>query len=722
MSPAPKRSGGIRMYRGKVSQTRTRRLLLVVAVVAALMGFAPQNADAHGAAYSSQPVTWPAGWQAPVDRDIRLNTQHGVFGPGCPNHSHVYYEQYVGSLQHLGLDIAANDTNTVLPIADGTVVNAGVGNIWQEKWEGVVIVRHAKSTGEKFTAVYAHITIGTNPRTGQKWKGGDSILASDTLGKVGSLNHLHFGIVPAEVNTIAGSSGNNCQPLLYGTVDPLIFLAGSDSGGGGGGGDDNLPPPDVTISGGKSPAANGFGWNNTDVTVSFSCGGGVPDLTCTGPSTLTTEGTHTVTGSVVDEVGQTKSDSVIVKIDKTKPTVTLGATGANEAGWYKAKPTLTGGCTDALSDIATCADPTASSSSFVGTLTRTGTDKAGNSASASIDIKIDTKPPTITPSMVPDLNENGWSRTDDRIVVFFDCEDPLENGVASGLETDTCPVPQAVLKVGVTPITVSATDVAGNTTTITTYVRIDRTAPTLTIVPDREPDTEEGWYTDPVTLSGDCDDTESPILDCTEEAVEEDGIHTVWLFAENAADFITSRKTTIKMDINGPEIEPVFTGTMGSNGYFTTSVGVSFVCTDAGIGVKTCPKKKQISKDGVTHIEATATDKLGHESTIIFDLIIDKTKPKGTITKLTKNTVAPGGLLKGTVGDAFSGVGDAYLEIANGNGTALIDVVRTCNSGNTSCTWTANALSQPGSYTMKLAVIDQAGNVYRTSAYRFTIK
>lgn len=505
-------------------------------------------------------------------------------------------------------------------------------------------------------------------------------------------------------------------------IDATAAVPHSDfdpDGGGDPGGGDPPPyvPPPLFISGSQSPGANGFGWNNTNVTISFTCSGGLAPRVCSGPTTVSAEGTTTITGTASDAADQTDSAAVTVNIDKTKPTASIAtAQQPNAAGWFKTPPGVIVSCNDTLSGLDTCNAPTVPQTSYVGPLTATTSDRAGNTNSASVDIKLDTMPPTITPSMIPDLNEHGWSREEDRIVVHFECDDPSQNGVASGL-ADECPVDVAVLKVGVTELTRTIHDVAGNETTLTTYVRIDRTAPTLTIVPDRAPDTENGWYTDPVTLTGECDDTESPIIDCTEVTIDEDGTHEVWLYAENAADFITSRKTTVKVDLGGPAIEPVITGTMGENGYFTSNVSVSFKCTDAGIGVKKCPTKKSVTKDGTTRVVATATDQLGNESTIELDIVIDKTKPKGAITKFSRNRTTIGTKPTGTVTDALSGIKQAFLVYGNTSQAVTL----TCNTGRTSCTWIAGALTATGNYSAVLQVIDKAGNSFSTSAYRFSV-
>src|SRR6185436_7052280 len=71
--------------------------------------------------------------------------------------------------------------------------------------------------------------------------------------------------------------------------------------------------------------ANAAGWNNTNVTVTFTCadsGSGI--ATCPAAATVTTEGTGlTVTGTAVDRAGNSKPLTVTLNVDKTLPVPTF---------------------------------------------------------------------------------------------------------------------------------------------------------------------------------------------------------------------------------------------------------------------------------------------------------------------------------------------------------------------------------------------------------------
>ena len=90
-------------------------------------------------------------------------------------------------------------------------------------------------------------------------------------------------------------------------------------------------------------------------------------------------------------------------------------------------------------------------------------------------VKIDRTPPTISAAISPSPNAAGWLNV---LVakVTFSCSDG-----GSGLASGACPAPVLVSTDGITTVARSVTDLAGNTSTATATVRIDRTAPVVTL-------------------------------------------------------------------------------------------------------------------------------------------------------------------------------------------------------------------------------------------------
>ena len=100
------------------------------------------------------------------------------------------------------------------------------------------------------------------------------------------------------VNSAGESGKSNTVSVLYDTAPPIITYT-------------------------LSPTPNSAGWNNTPVTVTFSCsdaGAGV--AACTAPVTVSTDGANqTVTGTATDSAGNTATVTATVNLDTTVPMV-----------------------------------------------------------------------------------------------------------------------------------------------------------------------------------------------------------------------------------------------------------------------------------------------------------------------------------------------------------------------------------------------------------------
>ncbi|HET7173657.1 MAG TPA: PxKF domain-containing protein [Nocardioidaceae bacterium] len=143
----------------------------------------------------------------------------------------------------------------------------------------------------------------------------------------------------------------------------------------------------TTVFDHQSPAANGSGWNNTDVTLYWDCADDLSGPVDTAVSTTVTgEGAGlSGTGTCYDAAGNSSDDTEQVNIDETPPTVSV--TGVTEGASYVLGDVPTAGCstTDSLSGVATPAtvSVTGGTSNGTGTFTATcagGTDLAGNAA------------------------------------------------------------------------------------------------------------------------------------------------------------------------------------------------------------------------------------------------------------------------------------------------------------------------------------------------------
>ena len=239
---------------------------------------------------------------------------------------------------------------------------------------------------------------------------------------------------------------------------------------------DNEPP---TIVATATPPPNGRGWNNSNVTVTFTCADTTSGIaTCPPPVGVSTEGQgRSVMGTAVDKAGNTATASVLVNLDKTAPVLTSNQSpNANPDGWNNTPVMVTFSAADALSGVATgsvTAPITVTSDGVNLSASGQATDLAGNIGSVTRSgIKIDQTKPTVSATTSPAPNASGWNNT--AVTVHFVCSDP-ESGVAA------CPADQVVASDGANQaVTGMALDRAGNTATSGATVNVDRAPPVLT--------------------------------------------------------------------------------------------------------------------------------------------------------------------------------------------------------------------------------------------------
>jgi hypothetical protein len=152
----------------------------------------------------------------------------------------------------------------------------------------------------------------------------------------------------------------------------------------------NIDKTAPTASASALPVPNANGWNNTDVTVSFSgddgTGSGI-DF-CSAPVVLSSDGAgQSASGTCTDKAGNVSSPATAsgINIDKTAPVVEV--TGVTHGAEYILGSVPVAGCdtTDALSGVATYASLSMTGGPIVGSFTATcsgAVDYAGNTGSA----------------------------------------------------------------------------------------------------------------------------------------------------------------------------------------------------------------------------------------------------------------------------------------------------------------------------------------------------
>ena len=153
------------------------------------------------------------------------------------------------------------------------------------------------------------------------------------------------------------------------------------------------------IAGTRAPAANAFGWNNTDVAVSFTCTDGLSGVSQCGPDlqVVTTDGaSQSRTATAIDLAGNVATATVGgISVDKTPPAIAAApARSPNAKGWFKADVTVSFPSSDVLSGVATVTSPIVVSMERAGQeVAGVAVDRAGNSATATFTVNLDKTAP-----------------------------------------------------------------------------------------------------------------------------------------------------------------------------------------------------------------------------------------------------------------------------------------------------------------------------------------
>ncbi|HWI51041.1 MAG TPA: hypothetical protein VNT01_02725, partial [Symbiobacteriaceae bacterium] len=409
----------------------------------------------------------------------------------------------------------------------------------------------------------------------------------------------------------------------------------------------NVDKAAPTITGAPDRAANGAGWYNADVTVTFTCADALSGVaSCTQPQSLGEGANQSATGSAADKAGNTASATVSgINVDKAAPMTTISA----PTTWQNQDVPVTLSATDNLSGVTATyytVDGGAQQSGTSFTLSAEGAhaitywsvDAAGNAEAAhTASVQIDKTAPTITGSADRAANGAGWYNAD--VTVTFTCADAL-SGVAS------CSPSQSLGEGANQSATGNAADNAGNTASATVSgINVDKTAPTITGAPDRAAN-GAGWYNADVTVSFTCADALSGVAGCTEPKTLGEGANqsATGNAADNAGNTASTTVRGINVDKTAPEV--TYSGNAGT---YTVDQQVAINCTArdslSGLASNTCADVKGPAYAfalGDNTYSATAIDKAGNETTNTVSFTVSVTNL--SLCSLTRQFISNKGI------------------------------------------------------------------------------
>lgn len=445
--------------------------------------------------------------------------------------------------------------------------------------------------------------------------------------------------------------------------------------------------PTVTATADRSPDHNG--WYNHALTVSFAATdstSGVatcsPDVAYAGPDTAAAS----VSGTCTDQAGNVGTGTLTLEYDATAPTGVAATAdrSPNGNGWYNSSVTFTFNGTDMVSGIASCSTVSYSGAdNAAATVSGTCSDQAGNtSASANTTFKYDATPPTgvaVSPDRAAD--HNGWYNH--AFTATWTGTDAT-SGIASCTTT-----PYSAPDTGSGSLNGSCTDLAGNTGANVPFAfKYDGTGPTAALAVTGGTAGANGWYTSDVTVTTSGTDAVSSPVTCTSAqtiSTETAGTAVNGSCTNDAGLTTNATPLTVKLDKTGPTATLVASGTLGSNGWFTSDVSVHASGTDTISGPVTCTGDQFLTIDSVgTSFSGSCTNNAGL-TTNATALTVKRDATQPTLTPV----VSPSPVILNGTATASPGAADSTSGIASAScATPVTNVV---GSQTASCTATDNA-------------------------------
>jgi len=495
--------------------------------------------------------------------------------------------------------------------------------------------------------------------------------------------------------------------------------------------------PSLAIAIPAPDGANGW-FTSSPVTATASATdttSGVASVTLNGGGTTFTaslDGAYSLAASATDNAGNTATTSAMIKIDSIPPALSVSASPSDgDGGWYVSPVIVSAISSDATSGVSRVqvrVDGGAWQEGSTVTVDTDGThtvefqawDQAGNHASASpLTVQVDRTPPIAAAGLTTPDGLNGWYVSP--VTIQANSSDTVSGLASQGISLDGLSwVPSILISTeGTTTVQVHAQDNAGNTALSSQTIRVDTTAPSVSLLLPAA-DGNNGWYVSPLTVSASGSDATSGVESQQVSSdgitwsagltLSQDGVYTVQgRVTDNAGNSAVS-SATVHVDTNAPSVSVLLPLADGENGWYVSPVTFTASGSDATSGVasqlvsldgNTWSACLTLFQDGVYTVQGRVTDNAGNTSPSSVTVHVDATAPSASILLppadgengwyVSPVTITASG------SDATSGVGSQMVSLDGS-------------------TWSSSLfLTQDGIYTVQGHVTDNAGNTTTAS-------
>ena len=326
-------------------------------------------------------------------------------------------------------------------------------------------------------------------------------------------------------------------------------------------------------------------------TITYSVDGGAT-FSATAP--LLGQGTTTVTARATTATcNKTADTSTTFKVDTVAPSVTPG--NVTTSGWNNTTVSQLFESEDVTSGLQTADDASfelevsaeSASASAPTTVSYDIYDVAGNKTTRTLSALIDKTNPLISADLDIAAGGSGWyNNTTGAPTVAFTCSDAL-----SGLLADACPADYTFGEGADQEKSGTVYDIAGNSASDgVTNIDVDLTDPTIDASLDKSANAA-GWFNAAIgapTVSFDCADALSglagtcPADHTFGEGADQQWYQTVYDVAGNSK---AGRRFEHRRGPTAPSVAYTSaSGTLGANGWYTSSVVATFTGSDSTSG------------------------------------------------------------------------------------------------------------------------------------------